>query len=111
MKMLLALAPLALVACSTPQSDPQSDAVVESDVESAFGFSHDNSVVEQWPFGFDDRTTKIVAEPIKTDADVESYWVVRSTGGNGTDGQTGALTAEIWVHAEFPNTAFAPQRG
>jgi len=76
-----------------------------------FEFTHDHSIVQRWPFGLSEVTTKIVVEPSKAANSVESYWVVRSKADGQPASHAGAIAAEVWVHGEFPGGAFEPVRG
>jgi hypothetical protein len=90
---------LAMSACAAPEA-PEAP----TEPPAGLGFTHDNSLVERWPFRLDSVTTKIVAEPAAKDAVAASYWVVRAK----CDPRAGELVAEIAIEPEFPDSAFAP---
>jgi hypothetical protein len=90
----IALLCVALASCAATPSGP------------TFAFSHDTSVAGHWPFGLDDCTTKIVAQPATAGDFAASYWVVRSTAPVDVE-----LTAVVVIRPEFPGTPFEPVRG
>lgn len=90
-------AQLALAACTAaPPAGP------------SFAFTHDTTG-EHWPFGLDDVTTKIVAEPAAPEDSSASYWVVRATENGSAALVGGELLAEFAVRAEFPGTSSEPR--
>jgi hypothetical protein len=116
-----ALALLAAAACQGPAGESSAIAKRASlrrameqarrEASPRFGFSHELSVLEGWPFGLDDCTTKIVVEPAKAEDIVESYWVVRASSRGQPASHDGAITAVVRVSAEFPGGDFEAVRG
>lgn len=118
MRVLFAAVLVALSGCESPgktsakgRAEPARASLERRATEKhGFAFSHDNSVVEGWPFGLDEPTTKIVVEPVKADESTESYWVVRLSPKSDL-GSVGAFSAEIWIGSEFEAGPFAPVAG
>src|SRR5688572_27799674 len=118
MRVPLALVLVTVCGCESPggrpakvRAEPARAPVERRETEKhGFAFSHDDSVVQGWPFGLHEPTTKIVVEPAKADESVESYWVVRLSPKAELE-SVGAFTAEIWVGSEFEAGPFAPAAG
>ncbi len=105
MKALHAVVVLGLPACGTLAESPSEASSAKT---AGFSFSHENSIVERWPFGLDEITTKIVVEPSKAADSIESYWVVRLSP-KAAARPARAFTAEVWIGPEFGDGPFAPR--